>query len=134
MDLVVLVALSSWLAPALGEHYSLFETDLCTFTCSPPLHFFFFCCFGCVLSSPMLKQAVCTTGSAFGREVFGKFSLHTSGHWQRMAIRRLASVAYLRGMAARHVLVECVQRAFVSLLALKVILFPVWFHFMYFPF
>lgn len=39
MDLVVLVAFSSWLAPALGEHHYLFETDLCAFTCFPPPFF-----------------------------------------------------------------------------------------------
>lgn len=58
MDLVVLVALSSWLAPALGEHYSLFETDLCAFTCSPPpLHFFFFLLLWLCFKFPHVKTS-----------------------------------------------------------------------------
>lgn len=97
---------------------------------SPP----FFCSFGYVLSSPMLKQAVCTTGSAFGREVFGKFSLHTSGHWQRMAIWCLE----FRCLLAWYGCSPCAGRMCWKCLCLVVsvksdIVFSV-IYFMYFPF
>lgn len=67
MDLVVLMAFGSLLAPALGERpftkrlaalrCSPFETDLCGHWCSSVASLF--CSFGYVLSSSILNELMC---------------------------------------------------------------------------